>query len=111
MLYYRGIDLMSKECNPNPDDTWFHDWERYFSTIEDPRVGGRTLHPLMEVIMLSLLAILAGAEAWTEIEVFGKLKKHWLTKFLAFPYGIPSHDTIGRIFSILNAEQFQSCFV
>lgn len=101
---------MSKECNPDPDNTWFQDWERYFSTLKDPRVSGRTFHPLMEVIMLSLLAILAGAEAWTEIEVFGKLKQHWLAKFLTFPNGIHSHDTIGRIFSIISAEQFQSCF-
>jgi len=111
MLYYTRSSLVSKKINPDPENSWNEDWELYFSSINDPRVEGRVLHPFKDVIMLSLIAILAGAESWVEVELFGEQKFDWLSKVLTFPNGIPSHDTIGRLFSIIDSEKFQKCFI
>ena len=54
--------------------------------------------------------VICGADGWTEIEEFGHAKQDWLQKFLELPNGIPSHDTIGRVFSRLLPGQFQRSF-
>lgn len=94
----------------NVKETWFEDWERHFGKIDDPRVEGRIFHPLMDILMLGLCAIISGAEGWVEVEHFGKTKFEWLKKFLQLPNGIPSHDTIGRVFSLINPNEFEACF-
>ncbi len=53
----------------------------------------------------------AGAEQWTDIELFGRTKQAWFEQLLEFPNGIPSHDTFGRIFSLIDPEAFQRCFI
>jgi len=95
----------------NVKETWFEDWERHFGCLKDPRVIGRQLHPLMDILMLGLCGIISGAEGWVEIEQFGKTRIDWLKKFLQLPHGIPSHDTIGRVFSLINPSKFQECFI
>jgi predicted transposase YbfD/YdcC len=100
---------MSTDLDMN--EAWFQDWEEYFSEVEDPRIDRRKLHPLMDVIALSLCAILSGAEGWVDVEAFGKLRQEWLSQFLTLPHGIPSHDTIGRLFSLIKPSQFQKCFL
>jgi hypothetical protein len=82
----------------------------HFITITDPRQENRT-HLLIDIIMIAICATIAGAEGWIEIARFGQLKEAWFRKFLALPNGIPSHDTIGRVFSLLDPEQFQISFV
>lgn len=79
-----------------------------FCTITDPRVERTKKHLLLDIISLSICAILSGAETWEEIEDFGNEKIDWFSKFLSLPNGIPSHDTISRVFSLLNPEEFQS---
>ena len=66
-------------------------------------------HDLGEVIVLSVLGVMAGADSWVEIERFGKNKFDWLKQFLTFKNGIPSHDTIGRIMTLLDPFVLQ-CF-
>src|SRR5260370_28025593 len=68
-------------------------------------------HLLIDIIMIAICATIAGAEGWIEIARFGQLKEAWFRKFLDLPNGIPSHDTIGRVFSLLDPEQFQISFV
>lgn len=83
--------------------------QQYFITISDPRRDNRS-HPLIDIIMIAICATIAGAEGWIEIARFAELKEAWFRKFLTLPNGIPSHDTIGRVFSLLDPEQFQVSF-
>ena len=57
------------------------------------------------------MAVLAGADGWTAIETYGQAKLKWLRQFLALPNGIPSHDTIARVFSRLDPQVFEQCFI
>lgn len=80
-----------------------------FGTLTDPRVERTKKHLLLDIIALSICGILSGAETWEEIEDFGIEHQDWFSSFLVLPYGIPSHDTISRVFSALNPKEFQSC--
>ncbi len=83
----------------------------YFADLPDPRQLIKVIYPLDEVLLLSLLAVLAGAEAFTDIARFGEKKLDLLRRFRPFLHGTPTHDRLGEIFAALDAEQFQRCFV
>lgn len=83
--------------------------QQYFISITDPRKDNRS-HLLIDIIVIAICATMAGAEGWIEIARFAELKEAWFRKFLSLPGGIPSHDTIGRVFSLLDPEQFQLHF-
>src|ERR1700684_1412207 len=82
----------------------------YFKDLPDHRQAGKVVYPLDEVLLLSLLAVLAGAEAFTDIARFGKKKLSFLRRFRPFRDGTPRHDRIGEIFAALDAAHFQRCF-
>jgi len=82
----------------------------HFSKLEDPRLDRQKLHQLMDIIVIAICAVICGAENWVDIANFGKARKEWFKKFLELPNGIPSHDTFGRVFSLLNANAFEACF-
>jgi len=84
---------------------------KYFQDISDPRVKNRSDHLLMDILVIALLATLAGAESFNDIELFAKNKEAWLQTFLILPGGIPSHDTFNRVFSLIVPEEFSKCFV
>ena len=88
--------------------TSLHD---YFSQLPDPRIHRNKKHLLIDIIVLSVIAVLCGAESWNSIEMFGNSKKEFLTKILKLPHGIPSHDTINRVFSLINPGKFEQLFV
>lgn len=92
-------------------ETVMETFRTHFGAIVDPRVGGRCKYELLDVLALSLCAVLAGAESFTEIEMFALERKEWLAKFLGLETGIPSHDTIARIFSILDTKQVQQSLI
>ena len=68
-------------------------------------------HVLLDIIALTLFGIMAGAQTFDEIELFGQLHEEWLKKYLQLPNGIPSHDTINRTLSVLYSEQLQKSFI
>lgn len=83
----------------------------FFDGLTDPRVDRTKLHSLKDIIGLTICAVLSGCNEWTEIELYGQHKQSWLQQFLALKNGIPSHDTISRLFATLNPKEFQSCFM
>ena len=83
----------------------------YFNELPDHRQSGKVIYRLDEVLLLCLLAVLAGAEAFTDIARFGEKKLELLRRFRPFGDGTPSHDQLGDIFATLDAEAFQRCFV
>jgi predicted transposase YbfD/YdcC len=83
----------------------------HFNDLPDPRQRGKVTYPLNEVLLLCLLAVLAGAEAITDIARFGEKKLDLLRRFLPFRDGTPAHDHLGDILATLDAEKFQQCFV
>jgi predicted transposase YbfD/YdcC len=80
------------------------------AVIEDPRVDRTKYHDLLDILVLSVLAVMCGAEGWEDIENFGKIRKSWLKQFIKLKHGIPSHDTISRVFRMLKPEAFQAAF-
>jgi len=83
----------------------------HFASLKDPRIQLKTRHKLIDIIIITICAVICGADDWTEVVDYAKAKKDWLKKFLALPHGIPSHDTFGRVFSLLRPEEFEKCFV
>ena len=81
-----------------------------FADLPDPRREHNRLHNLWDIIALTICAVIAGADAWTEVEEYGRLKQDFLATFLELPAGIPSHDTIGRVFARLDPAAFQQSF-
>jgi len=84
--------------------------EEHFGKVRDPRKDRTKDHKLIDIIAIAIWAIICGAEGWTDMEVFGNSKVTWLKTFLELPNGIPSHDTFGRVFGIIDAQQFQLAF-
>ena len=84
--------------------------EEYLGKVTDPRVDRTKDHKLIDIITTAITAVICGAENWVDIELFGKSKLSWLNTFLELPNGIPSHDTIGRVFAKIDAQQFRLAF-
>ena len=74
---------------------------KHFESLEDPRVEYLVEHRLLDIIALTICGVICGADSWVDIEAYGYSKADWLQSFLALPGGIPSHDTIGRLFAML----------
>jgi predicted transposase YbfD/YdcC len=83
----------------------------YFKEIEDPRIERKKLYPLDEVIVITVLAFLSGAEGWEDIDEFAKCKEAWLKKHLELKNGLPAHDVYGRVFRRLDPQQLEICFM
>jgi predicted transposase YbfD/YdcC len=86
------------------------DLTSHFSLLEDPRVERTKRHKLLDIIIIAICATICGAQGWVEIEEFGKEKEAWLKSLLELPNGIPSHDTFGRVFAMLDPVKFEACF-
>src|SRR2546425_1480860 len=87
------------------------DVESIFAQVEDPRMDRTKLHRLRDIIILAMCGVICGAEGWGEIEEFGKAKQAWFTDLLQLPNGIPSHDTFGRVFALIDPKQFEASFL
>lgn len=87
------------------------DFLECFRVVRDPRIERTKKHPLESILFLAVCGVIAGAESFTEIEQFGEEKKEWLKRYVNLPHGIPSHDTLGRVFALLDPNEFQACFL
>lgn len=83
----------------------------YFATVEDPRIERTKAHNLLDMIVITVCAVICGADDWVGVAEFGKSKQAWLKQLLGLPNGIPSHDTFGRVFARIDPEQFQRSFL
>ena len=83
----------------------------YFGDLEDPRIERCKRHQLLDVITVAICAVICGADSWVHVEMFGKSKEEWFRTFLELGNGIPSHDTFGDVFSRLDPDGFQECFM
>ena len=84
----------------------------HFDSLEDPREDSyKVLHKFHDILVIAILGTICGADGWTEICEFAEAKLDWLETFLELPNGLPSHDTFGRVFSLLDSETFESCFL
>jgi predicted transposase YbfD/YdcC len=84
----------------------------HFDCLEDPREDShKVLHKFHDILVIAILGTICGADGWTEICEFAEAKIDWLETFLELPNGIPSHDTLGRVFSLLDPEIFEACFL
>jgi len=82
-----------------------------FSAIEDPRREGKVDHLLIDILAITVRAVLTHAETFEDIALYGKHKEKWLRQFLRLPNGIPSHDTFRRVFMLIGAERFENTFL
>ena len=83
--------------------------DRCLIGVSDPRVQGRCDHSLFDIVAVTLMAVMCGAEDFTDIEEFGLRREDWLRSFLDLPSGIPSHDTFERVLGLLQRDQFAAC--
>src|SRR6187401_3428782 len=81
-----------------------------FDGLVDPRVTRRCDHRLIDILVIAVSAVIACAESWEDIELYGRAKQAWLKTFLRLPNGIPSHDTFRRVFCLLTPAAFHECF-
>ena len=82
----------------------------HFQTISDPRTGPAQRHELLDILMISVCAMLCGAESFTDIALWGRCQHDWLKTWLALPNAIPSHDTFNRVFGLIQPAEFSACF-
>jgi hypothetical protein len=87
------------------------DLETIFAQVEDPRLDRTKLHRLRDILIIAICGVIGGADGWVGIEECGKAKQAWLTELLDLPNGIPSHDTFGRVFALIDPKQFEASFV
>ncbi|NCC33174.1 MAG: ISAs1 family transposase [Chloroflexia bacterium] len=83
----------------------------FFATVDDPRIERTKAHKLLDIIIITICAVICGADDWVGVAEFGISKQAWLKRFLELPNGIPSHDTFGRVFARIDPEQFQHSFL
>jgi predicted transposase YbfD/YdcC len=81
-----------------------------FTTLGDPRYAGKIEHRLIDILVIAVCAVIAGAESWEDMALYGRSKADWLSSFLALPNGIPAHDTFRRVFMLIDTGAFETCF-
>ncbi len=82
-----------------------------FGTIDDPRSHINQLHNLVDILLIGIISVICGAETWKQMVQFASSKEEFLRKFLKLENGIPSEDTINRLFSAIDSSQFETCFI
>lgn len=81
-----------------------------FSQVKDHRRGPAVRHDLKEMIIMAICAVLCGCDDWVDVADWCEEEEAWLETFLVLAKGTPSHDTFGKVFRVLDAKVFESCF-
>ena len=92
------------------DGSHIGDLSDKLSILSDHRVERTKRHSLTNIMVIAICAVVCGADSWVDIEEFGKAKREWLSGSLDLSNGIPSHDTFGRFFAMLDSESFERFF-
>ena len=92
------------------DGSHIGDLSDKLSILSDHRVERTRRHSLTNIMVIAICAVVCGADYWVDIEEFGKAKREWLSRFLDLSNAIPSHDTFGRFFAMLDSESFERFF-
>jgi len=82
----------------------------HFSELEDVRCSGKVTHQLIDILVIAVCAVIAGAESWMDMELYGRSKISFLKGFLALAHGTPSHDTFRRVFMLIDPKAFEAAF-
>src|SRR5512135_894953 len=82
-----------------------------FARIEDPRCDWKVEHKLIDILVIAVCAVIAEAESFEDIALYGRCKQDWLKQFLALPNGIPSPDTFRRVLMLIDPDAFERCFL
>ncbi len=82
-----------------------------FARIKDPRCDWKVEHKLIDILVIAVCAVIAEAESFEDIALYGRCKQDWLKRFLALPNGIPSHDTFRRVLMLIDPDAFERCFL
>ncbi len=82
----------------------------HLSAVGDPRCQGKVEHRLIDILVIAVCAVIACAESWDDIALYGRSKLAWLRTFLDLPNGIPSHDTFRRVFMLIDPDAFECGF-
>ena len=80
----------------------------HFAALPDPRVRRTRRHALVDILVITVCAVICGADDWVAIARFGRAKRRWFRQSLALPHGIPSHDTFGRVFAASDPQAFHA---
>ena len=86
-------------------------WGEHFGNLDDPRRKQGQRHQLLDIIAMTICAVIGGAEGWNDVELFAKSKYEWLRRFLELPNGVPCSDTFSRVFARIDPDQFRDCFM
>lgn len=81
-----------------------------FVTLTDTRQAGKVAHDLVELLVVAVNAVLVGADTFVEIELWAQERIDWLRRYLRLENGIPSHDTFGRLFGLIDPDEFEAAF-
>lgn len=83
----------------------------HFKEVQDPRIERKKLYPIDEMLLVTVCAVICGAEGWKDLELFGKQELEYLRNFLVFKNGISTDDTFRRFFRALDPEQFKNSVI
>ena len=81
-----------------------------FVSITDPRQSSKVEHDLVELLVIAVSAVLVGVDTFVEIELWARERIDWLRRHLRLENGIPSHDTFGRLFGVIDPDEFEAAF-
>lgn len=109
--YFTHVDCIKNRIKATGYRLLWMDLQKIFSEVPDFRINRRKLHSLSDILIMSLCAVISGANDFEEIAEYGRQKKDFLSSFLTLPNGIPSHDTFNRVFRHLDSQSFGSCLV
>lgn len=83
----------------------------YFQMVQDPRQEGKVQHKLMDILFIGVCASLCGCEDWEAMEIWATERQRWLRKYIRMDNGIPSEQTLERVFEMINPKQVEVCFI